>query len=172
MSHNKQQAFDSTVAILSRGTVLEGNLSLLIKVMHLDAVIGSVDEIKETLTKIRDYCQANSIPENFDIRTEHYRPLAKNATTRGRVKALTPLQPKRRAVQTERKGVAEEVLMALKRCKRALSIPELSEKVEKEVSTVNYAVTNLVKDKTVKRRKAKKSEKTNGNVKYVFEVSA
>jgi len=177
--YNKQQAFDSTVAMFAEGTILEGDISILTKVKHLETIVSGMQEAAQVLDKIRRYCKMNAIPDSFYVRTREYKPLVKNGTTRGETKELTPKIPNRRAwkkhpapEQTVRTGAAAEVVKKLKQAKRALTINELSEKVGKEASTINYALNNLMKDKTVKRRKAKAEEKTSPCVKYVYEVAA
>lgn len=182
--HHRQQAFDTTVALFCEGTVLE-NISILTRVDQLDPVIdgfGVGNEAGRVLAKIQRFCQAWALPGEFIVRTREYKPLAKNGTTRGKTSELEGKTPARRLKkidkvppppQTARKGVAVEILTAFKRRKgKALTIPELAEIVGKEASTVNYALNGLVKDKVLRRRKAKQDEKINGNIRYVYEVAA
>jgi len=184
--HHRQQAFDTTVLLYAEGTMLEGRIPK-IAVSQLDNLIILIEageEAIEVLDKIRRYCKANAVPGDFCVRTGEQKPLGKNGTVRGESPELTTKTPNRRLmpfqskekgkpVKTARKGVAVDLLKAYARRKgKAFTVNELAEIVGKEPSTVGYALNALVKDKTVTRRKAKKGEKTNANVKYVYEVAA
>jgi len=176
---SNQQVFDTTVALFCKGTILEGDISLLTKVMHLDTIISGIREMEDTLDKVRCYCMANSVPGDFEVRTKQYRALAKNSTTRGMVPVTEPLQAKSR---TQKKAVADADLpkgSTLERLYKAIlkhggpvTASELASKLELDPSYTNNAMNNLSERKLLLKRKAKKAEKPNRHTKFVFEVAA
>jgi hypothetical protein len=176
----KQQVFDSTVAILIRGTILEGDISILTKVMHLDTVIAGAKEMVGVLTNIRDYCELHSVPEDFFVRTNEYRGQVKNSGIKGRTTTFTALQPKSRAKKIEkaqkkmevRGKTTRKVYHAFQKVGGPIACTSLAEKIGMNPSTVNKIANRLVEINRLKRRRAKKSEKLNGGTKYVFEVVA
>jgi len=181
---NRQQAFDTTIALFCEGTVL-ANVTIMTRVDQLDSAItgfGKDSEAGKTLTKIQKFSQAWQISGDFYVRTGQLKPLAKNGTTRGKVPALEVKQPARRTKkvmdrispppQTARRGIAAEVIKAFARRKgKALSNTELAEILGQDITSVAWATRNLAEDKTLKRRKAKKEERVNKNVQYVYEVA-
>jgi hypothetical protein len=179
-NNHRQQGFDTTVALFVRREIPENvSFSILTCVKDLDFLIEQLGDVPlgRALRDVREHARANAYPENTKVRVGEYRPLAKNATTRGDVGVLKRIKPldykeKDEAVNLRKGSVQQKILTFIRRLNRAVTSTEVAEKIGQDTKYASTALSVLTEKGAVKKRKAKEHEKISTGTRFVYEARA